>query len=489
MAKIKIMGIFCTTLVGLALTFYGVENIRGKTAWEDFKKKWEAKGEVFDYKQVVPKPVPPGENFANTPMLKPLLEQKWNADFTESKSVEKKQTQRANDLIALKGKGWPKLAQWSTGRSTDLAAWQKYFREQKDWPHPEKAGRAADDILFALKKHEADLAELTQAAKARPQCRFDIKYEATFAALLPHLSVLRNATRGYTLRALAHLANDNPDAALADVEMSLFLAECIRDEPLLISQLVRIAILKIALQPVWEGLANQKWNAAQLAALEKRLAKIDLLKGYRLAILGERDLGNLMIDRMRNQPAAEWAKLFGDDGLLKLPAGWIDQNKVRINEMHMEFTLPVVDAKARRIKPKIAAAFDRKFERPQRGPYNVLVNLLMPAIGRVAIKTGSAQSAVDHARLACLLEAHQIGKGKYPAKLAELKAPMPNDVYTGKPYLYRLEPKGGYLLYSVGWNEKDDGGKAILNPKSIHADEEQGDLVWRYSAVPGSEKK
>ena len=486
------MGIICTTLVGLGLVFYGIENIRGKAAWEDFKKKWEAKGEVFDYKQVVPKPVPPGKNFANTPLLKPLLEQEWNADFTKSKPVDKKKTQRADGLVALEGK-LPRLAQWRTGRAVDLAAWQKYFRDQQDWPHPEKAGQPADDILFALKKHEADFAVLTQAAKNRPLCRFDIKYEATFAALLPHLSVLRSAARGYTLRALAHLANNNPDAALADVRMNLFLVNCIKDEPLLISHLVRIAMLDLSLQPVWEGLASNRWKAAHLATLEQQLASIDLLESHRRAMLGERDMANLMIEKMRDKPPAEWAKLFGDDdrGLFDFPVipnGWTYQNQVNLNRMHLQFSQRVVDAKARLIKPKIAAAFDQKFDQPQRGPYHVMVNLLMPAIGRMAIKTGSAQSAVCQARLACLLEAHKIAKGKYPAKLAELKAALPTDPYRGKSYLYRPDPKGRYLLYSVGWNEKDDGGKTILKPKSKRIDEEKGDLVWRYSPVPAAKE-
>jgi hypothetical protein len=36
---------------------------------------------------------------------------------------------------------------------------------------------------------------------------------------------------------------------------------------------------------------------------------------------------------------------------------------------------------------------------------------------------------------------------------------------------------GKFLLYSVGWNEKDDGGNAVLRP-SDWVDLQQGDWVW-----------
>ena len=94
MSKKKKFGIFCIGLLGLFLMFYAGENLRGKSAWENFKKEWEAKGEVFDYKQVVPKPVPSERNFAHIPLLKPLHEYKWNKDLTESTPIDQKKSIR-----------------------------------------------------------------------------------------------------------------------------------------------------------------------------------------------------------------------------------------------------------------------------------------------------------------------------------------------------------------------------------------------------------
>ena len=250
MSKLTKFGIFCVGLLGLFLMFYAGENLRGKSAWKNFKKEWEAKGEVFDYKQIVPKAVPSEKNFAHIPLLKPLHDYKWNENLMEATPIDQKKHDQALSLLRIEGASIPKLGGWQIGQSVDLTAWQKFFREKEGWPHPEEAGKPAADILQALEKFEVTMAELTQAGKERPLCRFDIKYEAHFASLLPHLGPLRNFAKNFALRALAHSGNDDPEAALADIRMSLFLAESIKDETLLISHLVRIACLQISLQPI-----------------------------------------------------------------------------------------------------------------------------------------------------------------------------------------------------------------------------------------------
>ena len=478
----KKIGLGLTGLVGLAVLIYGGEVLRGKSAWGNFKKEWEAKGEVFDYKQIVPKPIPSERNFAHIPLLKPLHEHKWNKDLTESTPIDQKKFNQAQSLMKIEGDLRPDLDGWKTGQPVDLIAWQKFFREEKGWPHPEKAGKPATDILQALTKFEATMAKLTQAAKERPLCRYEIKYEAHFAALLPHVDPLRNFVKSFTLRALAHLANDDPKAALADIRMCLFLAESIRDEPVLISQLVRIACLQIAIQPVWEGLKEGKWSAEQLAGIEKQLADIDLLDGYRISILGERDLANLAIDRMRDNPKL-FGMLFEDDSPISkfIPDGWFSHNQRRLNEMHVNFSQRIVDIKARRIRPEIAVAFNKELDARTKRKfpiYDMFSAMLLPAIDKVAIKIGVTQAAVDHARIACHLELHKLEHKKYPTKLASLEAPLPHDPYTGKPYVYKPDPKGSYQLYGVGWNQKDDGGKVILRSGELNLDEV--DLVWSY---------
>ena len=51
------------------------------------------------------------------------------------------------------------------------------------------------------------------------------------------------------------------------------------------------------------------------------------------------------------------------------------------------------------------------------------------------------------------------------------------------PLKYRPGDDGQFLLYSVGWNETDDGGAVSTNRSGI-VDANQGDWVWRHPAPP-----
>jgi hypothetical protein len=51
---------------------------------------------------------------------------------------------------------------------------------------------------------------------------------------------------------------------------------------------------------------------------------------------------------------------------------------------------------------------------------------------------------------------------------------LPNDSLTGEPYKYRRTDNDHFVLYSVGWNEKDDGGV----PGKVLFDDANRDWVW-----------
>ena len=173
---------------------------------------------------------------------------------------------------------------WQKSTLTDLKPWQDYYRslaaKTNLFPIAPQPQTPAQDVLLALSKYDSTIEELRQASLL-PYSRFPVYSDAEhpFDMLLPHLAALKSCAQVLELRAIAELQNDQSDKALADVKLSLRLADSIRTEPYLISHLVRIAILQITLQPVYEGLAEHKWSDAQLAELDSELAKLDFLGG------------------------------------------------------------------------------------------------------------------------------------------------------------------------------------------------------------------
>ena len=87
------------------------------------------------------------------------------------------------------------------------------------------------------------------------------------------------------------------------------------------------------------------------------------------------------------------------------------------------------------------------------------------------------------AGVACALERYRIAHGQLPEAL-DAVAPqfiekIPNDVIDGKPLRYRKNSDGSYILYSIGWNQTDDGGKVVFKTDSpTQVDYTQGDWVW-----------
>jgi hypothetical protein len=118
-------------------------------------------------------------------------------------------------------------------------------------------------------------------------------------------------------------------------------------------------------------------------------------------------------------------------------------------------------------------------------PNNVIACMLLPAMEGCATKFGYAQSALDLARIAVALERHRLAHQEYPESLDPLAPPflekIPHDVMNGQPLHYRRTDDGRFVLYSVGWNQSDDGGTVVLNESSRKTvDIKKGDWVWQY---------
>ena len=95
------------------------------------------------------------------------------------------------------------------------------------------------------------------------------------------------------------------------------------------------------------------------------------------------------------------------------------------------------------------------------------------------------QTSVNQAWIVCALERHHMERGQYPESLTELVPQfieqLPVDPINGRPMKYRRTNDGKFLLYSVGWNETDDGGTpAMTSDNPARADFTRGDWVWRH---------
>jgi len=500
-----LFGLAClATLIAL---FYAEEDWRGWHTWSQFKRTWEAKGEHFDFASLVPAPVPEDQNFA----LTPIAFTGYGSILTRDGKRIPREQRDTNFVERIKmGIGpqdkWPTNSpgNWQKSTVCDLGAWQNYYRalaaKTNEFPIPSQARSPAADVLLALSKYDPVIAELREASRF-PCSRFPLNYdsESPAAILLPHLAALRNCSQTLQLISLAELQNSQPDKALADVSLALQLTDKIRTEPFLISHLVRIAIVQIMLQPVWEGLAEHRWSDEQLVTLDAELAKLDFTAAYQLSMRGEMGCQGGEMDRLRRHPefisglggmgegSAMGLPLPGKIVGRLIPTGWFYQNQFRCARIMMAYFIPAANVDQDTFSPDLARRGDAAVgaDIQATSPYNLLEKLMLPALGTCVRRFAFAQSSVNLARTAIALERYRLAHGGYPESLDALApqfiAKMPHDVVNGQPLHYRLEANGHFAIYSVGWNETDDGGEVGLT-KNGSVDTSIGDWVWQYPA-------
>ena len=506
-------------LVALVALFYAEENWRGKRDWDTYRREWEAKGERFDMAGVTPPPVPDDQNFALTPIVYSTY-----ANFLD-KNGHRIQPVSTNvvDRLAMSlyregdyGDTNLQFGSWQKAELKNLKPWQDYYRNPKadaakrnqagtnEFPVSPQPQTPAADVLLALSKYDSTLEELREAAK-RPYSRFPLEYRSDepFAILLPHLAKMKNVEQVLSLRAIAELDADQSEKALADLKLAFRWSDSVRDEPFLISHLVHIAVQSILMQPVWQGLAQQKWSEAQLAVLQSELGKQDYLADFHRAMRGERAFSIATIDYLRrnkrysalcNMGMAESGtsslrspeEMLSEIGFSLVPDGWFYQTELTFAQMFERWNLPMVDLQKRLVSPQASARLAEGAYKAMKvnSVRNILVRLLYPALERAAKKVAIIQAQLDLARVACALERYRLTHGQYPEALDAL-APqfieeIPHDLINGQPLHYRRTDDGKFVLYSIGWNEKDDGGVVIFRSNNGSVDMEQGDWVWRY---------
>jgi uncharacterized protein YukE len=505
--RVLIVLAWSATIIGL---LYGEENWRGRRAWNQYRQATEARGVSLDYRTYIPKPVPDDQNFAATPFLKSFLQ--TSGDIL------------TNDLYFRACNHIPghKIAK-DRGRRhfTDLAAWQLAFvalqsgglkqGQEFETDITDLAARAAaaPSVLEGLKPDEATFEEL-RAASTRENSRFPLAYdlENPCDILLPHLGKVKQIEERLNLQACAELAAGRSDRALADVKLMLSLADSVKSEPFLISFLVRLASVQSAIQPVWEGLAEHRWTDAQLQELQARFLSYDFLADMEQYLKAERASETQMADLVTkkglgyiagiesaNDAVEPVAKFFFYVLGRVEPSGWYYQEKLSYNRLFDAQFEGVLDEAARTVSPrKVALNADEMERQGMDGTWAlaaapkvilqhvVIAKIFLSALRNVPAKPAAAQTAAEQAALACALERYRLANGQFPETLESLSpkfiARAPNDVFTGQPCKYRRTDDGQFILYSVGWNEKDDGGV----PGKHLFDQAQGDWVWSYPA-------
>jgi hypothetical protein len=242
-------------------------------------------------------------------------------------------------------------------------------------------------------------------------------------------------------------------------------------------------------------LARHRWSEDQLKEFQKSFSKFDLLADYQQTVKTDLAFTCGWIESIDSDPLSFFIADTGSDSrsviLGALPRGWFYQNELSAARFSREILLPDAAPSADRVYPGAsrtnALLFDQIPETPFRFVFKHLTIVFSPQ------SFAHVQTDVNLAQVACALERFRMAQGRFPGSLNALApdfiAKLPHDIINGEPLKYRLSGDGHFVLYSVGWNEQDDGGsfpgiekrQAAFHWKDeFHYRAETGDWVFAY---------
>ncbi len=411
---------------------------------------------------------------------------------------------------------FPELLQPTEGSSA-LVVWRlqklKYYRNPDLWP----------DLHEFVRTNRARLDAALRAALGGP-----IRFEpiGTPNPLLPYLGDIRNMENAFAVQTLVALHDGRTLQAWTNLLAATCLVTEYAPEPIEISHLVRFACATIAYNLTWNSLQAGAWTDAQLAELQGRWESANFCSGLPETAAFSRAETAALIQRDRRDSlnlleALKAVIHVPRDALPVLQSVWHriqyvregsygDEKAVllyfRDREIELRRAFAAQSWAEMRTLPGVTNHIPLALGRGSRT--QALVNsqqLRLAMQGRGRGLLANAAEAETRRRLlvtALAIERYHIQYGTYPARLEDLlpsllKA-LPTDFMDGQPLRYRLTGDGHFVLYSVGLDGVDNGGR--IQPPALHGRpydpfggefgfRQGADLVWPRPAAAEEAQK
>ncbi len=304
--------------------------------------------------------------------------------------------------------------------------------------------------------------ELLHKGAAIEHSRYPVDLSKGFEALMPDLSNIRVGAFLLKLEAILHAENGKPEEVVDSITSTFGLARSLSKEPILVSQLVRIACQALAVSTIEHTVNRTEFTDELLVELSQTLINAEDASGMSRALIGERCAGLsifkapspqiLQLVNGGSSPLAVVAiALFKFAGLADMDAAiYLDI----MNDYIEALKLPPEQ------RQEAASAVDSKFDETSR--IHVLLHIIMPALSRVTTIDVRIAAQLRTAQTGLAVQRYRLAAGKLPDTLAELIPTyldaVPKDPFDGKDLRYK-KLETGFVVYSIGEDGNDDGGK------------------------------
>ncbi len=337
------------------------------------------------------------------------------------------------------------------------------------------------EILKLLESHVAgnkEALEMLHEAASIDGCRYPVDLTEGVMTRTNHISIVRDAIRTLCFEAALEAERGHGESAVRSLRAALRVAHSLAAEPMSLSQLVRRGCLRWVVSTLERTINRVEFTGEQLDALSSAVASAYDPDSLRRGWVGNRCMGIAMFA----DPPAIDRKAFND-----LPPVFVLEAYDTLGLADRE-AIHYLDAMQRAIdvaslapeeRPAAIQAVDDEMRQLQRVP-GVLMRRIWVHPSRFITLDLRTLADVRVTRVALAVERCRLVAGEAPDELEPLLPvyleTTPIDPFDGEPLRYeRLER--GYVVYSVGEDRVDDGGR----PRDAQQRDQTWDIAFRVA--------
>ena len=347
---------------------------------------------------------------------------------------------------------------------------------------------ASPGVTDLLARHAATL-DLIHRAADRDTCRFQRDWtRPSFDMLLPEMQSLRNTARLLVLETRREAADGNATDALRDVARIQRIGRHAASEPLLISDLVGLAIDTMALETLAKVLPTLR--KSDLAALDSSDIRDLVTTPPAMAshYYGEEAFG---LSTFADMSDSRFGVMNALEMFANQPQRPFLSRILPLTLLYRVFFLEADLAGYRSILHKyqqLAAGWEpypevkkktdaMETELRDRSP-GMLTSLIVPALG--AVFRSQTRSVANHRAATALVAAtkERLKTGAVPETFDELAAqmvpPASRDPFTADQPLVMKQTDDALLVYSIGPDGEDDGGPVAPGADKVEGNDDVG---------------
>jgi hypothetical protein len=315
--------------------------------------------------------------------------------------------------------------------------------------------------VSSLVQRNAAALELFQKGAAGKKFRYPMDITQGMLTQLPHLAKLKQAAQLASLAAIESADSRKPERAVDLLLTALGIAQSLEYEPMLISQLVRVAAFSLACNALEQVVNRVALPPASLDRLKQALQRAESEEsqgiGFHRALAGERVMGMSLFDLPPEELKRQLVAFEPNSPIWKSDQFYSEVKKqLPADRAHIEQTYRRIFAARKEAFPgRLQTVGELNSQSAQSARKKLpLSGMLIPALAPGLNKEVLLAARLRLASVAAALEHYRAAhSNRYPDSLPEL-APafldaVPTDPYTGGSFRFR-KVNSGYTLSSTG---------------------------------------